>query len=167
MVCSRMELPCAVVGARFRERARELIMKTMAHHVVAFVRKVAAPRGPNAVWLPAPPNAPAKSAAEPLCNMITKISKRQTRTCKVTSTKLKFQPSHTSSTAAIRAITHFAVFGISTPRRPAVPWPLEIHNRGKRLRIEAGSANKRTIDRLLSHQAANIVRSDAAAIKNA
>jgi hypothetical protein len=110
-----MELPSAVVGARFRESASELIMKTIAHHVVAFVRKVAAPRGPKAVWLPAPPNAPAKSAAEPLCNMITKIRSKQTMTCKVTRTKLKFQPSHTSSTATAKAITHFTVFGISTP----------------------------------------------------
>jgi len=41
-------------------------MNTIAHHVVARERKVAAPRGPKAVWLPAPPNAPARSAAEPL-----------------------------------------------------------------------------------------------------
>ena len=46
--------------------AIEVSMNMMAHHVVALVRNVAAPRGPNAVWLPAPPNAPARSAASPL-----------------------------------------------------------------------------------------------------
>ena len=118
IVCSKIELPTTVEGARFSESASELNMKTMAHHVVAFVKNVAAPRGPNAVWLPAPPNAPAKSAAEPLWSMMTKISKRQTSTCRVTSTKLKCQPSHTSSTAAINAIAHLTVFGITAPQQP-------------------------------------------------
>jgi hypothetical protein len=71
------------VGARFTESVRDVIMKTMAHHVVARERNVAAPRGPKAVWLPAPPNAPAKSAALPLCNMITITSTKHTRTCSV------------------------------------------------------------------------------------
>ena len=39
----------------------EVSMKMMAHHVVALVMMVAVPRGPNAVWLPWPPNAAAKS----------------------------------------------------------------------------------------------------------
>ena len=33
-------------------------MNITAHHVVARERNVAAPRGPNAVWLPDPPKAP-------------------------------------------------------------------------------------------------------------
>jgi hypothetical protein len=52
-------------------------MNITAHQVVAWESTVAAPRGPNAVWLPAPPNAPAKSAALPLCSNTTMISTRQ------------------------------------------------------------------------------------------
>jgi len=37
------------VGARFTESVSEVIMKTMAHQVVARERNVAAPRGPKAV----------------------------------------------------------------------------------------------------------------------
>jgi hypothetical protein len=37
------------VGARFTESVSEVIINTMAHHVVARERKVAAPRGPKAV----------------------------------------------------------------------------------------------------------------------
>ena len=55
-------------------------MNITAHQVVACERTVAAPRGPNAVWLPAPPNAPARSAAFPLCSSTTMISTRQFRT---------------------------------------------------------------------------------------
>jgi hypothetical protein len=70
-VCSRIEPVLAEGVARLNERASDVAMKTMAHHVVARDRKVAAPRGPKAVWLPEPPNAPARSAALPLCNMMT------------------------------------------------------------------------------------------------
>ena len=41
-------------------------MNNIADTVVAFDNSVADPRGPNAVWEPIPPNAPAKSAALPL-----------------------------------------------------------------------------------------------------
>ena len=61
-------------------------MNMIAHHVVAWERIVAAPRGPNAVWLPAPPNAPARSAALPLCSSTTMISTRQLSTKKGVST---------------------------------------------------------------------------------
>jgi hypothetical protein len=71
------------VGARFTESVSEVIMNTMAHHVVARERNVAAPRGPKAVWLPAPPNAPARSAAFPLCSMMTTTSTKHTMTCSV------------------------------------------------------------------------------------
>src|ERR1700693_3101161 len=55
----------------------EVTMNMMAHQVVALERNVAAPRGPNAVWLPAPPNAPARSAALPLCSNTTMTSMKQ------------------------------------------------------------------------------------------
>jgi hypothetical protein len=44
----------------------EVNINITAHHVVARDKNVAAPRGPKAVWLPEPPNAPAISAACPL-----------------------------------------------------------------------------------------------------
>ena len=75
-VCSSSEPVPTSVGVRFTDSVSEVSMKTMAHQVVARERKVAAPRGPKAVWLPAPPNAPARSAALPLCSMITMISTR-------------------------------------------------------------------------------------------
>ena len=65
--CCKMERPVdAAIVFWCIVRAMEVSMNMMAHHVVALVRNVAAPRGPNAVWLPAPPNAPARSAASPL-----------------------------------------------------------------------------------------------------
>ncbi len=67
VVSSSSEPIAAAFGpARFTESAIDVIIKKIAHHVVARDRKVVAPRGPKAVWLPAPPNAPAKSAAVPL-----------------------------------------------------------------------------------------------------
>ncbi len=62
------------------ESASDVIIKTMAEIVVAFESKVADPRGPNAVCEPMPPNAPARSAALPLCNSTTMIRKMQTTT---------------------------------------------------------------------------------------
>lgn len=44
---------------------------------------VAEPRGPNAVWEPIPPKAPARSAALPLCRRITTIKNRHTIMCTV------------------------------------------------------------------------------------
>lgn len=58
-------------------------IKTIAEIVVALDRSVADPRGPNAVWDPIPPKAPAKSAALPLCSSTTTIKKRHTRTCTI------------------------------------------------------------------------------------
>ncbi len=55
-------------------------MKIMAEIVVALESNVAEPRGPNAVCEPMPPNAPARSAAFPLCNSTTMIRKMQTTT---------------------------------------------------------------------------------------
>jgi hypothetical protein len=56
----------------------DVIIKSTADIVVAFDSSVADPRGPNAVWEPIPPKAPARSAAFPLCSNTTIIRKRQT-----------------------------------------------------------------------------------------
>src|SRR5262245_50679424 len=53
-------------------------MNSTAHTVVAFESSVAAPRAPKAVWLPPPPNAPARSARFPVCSSTTKIKTSET-----------------------------------------------------------------------------------------
>jgi len=53
-------------------------MKMTADQVVAFPSRVDEPRGPNAVWLPIPPNAEATSPALPLCSSTTIMMKKQT-----------------------------------------------------------------------------------------
>ncbi len=58
----------------------DVTMNSTAEIVVARESKVAEPRGPKAVCDPIPPNAPAKSAAFPLCSNTTTIKKRQTTT---------------------------------------------------------------------------------------
>jgi hypothetical protein len=60
------------------ESDSEVIIKSTAEMVVALERSVAEPRGPNVVCDPMPPNAPAKSAAFPLCSNTTMIRKMQT-----------------------------------------------------------------------------------------
>ena len=59
----------------------EVSIKTTVEIVVAFDSSVAEPRGPKAVWEPIPPNAPARSAALPLCKRITIIRNKHTMTC--------------------------------------------------------------------------------------
>jgi len=65
------------------ESVSDVIMNRIAEAVVAFESSVADPRGPNAVCEPIPPNAPAKSAAFPLCNSTTTIRNRQIKTCTI------------------------------------------------------------------------------------
>jgi hypothetical protein len=60
------------------ESVIEVIIKIMVDHVVALDKAVAAPRGPNAVWLPIPPKAAAISPLLPLCSSTTMIRKKQT-----------------------------------------------------------------------------------------
>ena len=60
------------------ESDSEVIMKSTAEMVVAFESSVAEPRGPKAVCEPMPPNAPARSAAFPLCSNTTIIRKMHT-----------------------------------------------------------------------------------------
>jgi len=62
------------------ESVNDVTIKATAEIVVAFDSSVAEPRGPKAVCEPMPPNAPAKSAAFPLCSKTTMIRKMQTIT---------------------------------------------------------------------------------------
>src|SRR5271163_1272877 len=62
----------------------DVTMKTIADQVVSLVRRMAAPRGPNAVWEPWPPKAPARSADLPCWRRTTPTRKRQTTTCRMT-----------------------------------------------------------------------------------
>src|SRR3979409_1278136 len=62
------------------ESVIEVTMKIIADQVVALVSTVAAPRGPNAVWLPWPPKAAARSPLLPLWRSTTAIRNRQTIT---------------------------------------------------------------------------------------
>ncbi len=56
----------------------DVTMNNTADQVVAFDSALAAPRGPNAVWLPIPPKAAAISPLLPLCSKTTMIKKKQT-----------------------------------------------------------------------------------------
>lgn len=58
-------------------------INSAAAMVVAFDKTVAEPRGPNTVCEPMPPNAPARSAALPLCSSTTTARNKQTITCKI------------------------------------------------------------------------------------
>ena len=62
------------------ESESDVSMNRTAEMVVALDSSVAEPRGPNAVCEPMPPNAPARSAAFPLCSRTTMIRKMQTAT---------------------------------------------------------------------------------------
>ncbi len=55
-------------------------MNKIADQVVARERAVAAPRGPNAVWLPCPLKAAAISEPLPLCSNTTIIKNKHTTT---------------------------------------------------------------------------------------
>ena len=57
----------------------DVTMNNPAATAVAFDRTVVDPRGPKAVWEPIPPNAPARSAALPLCSKTTTTRNTQTR----------------------------------------------------------------------------------------
>ena len=62
------------------ESDSDVIINRIAAAVVACESIVAEPRGPKAVCEPMPPNAPARSAAFPLCSSTTIIRKMQTIT---------------------------------------------------------------------------------------
>jgi len=126
--------PAASDGARFTDSVSEVIMNTIAHHVVARERKVAAPRGPKAVWLPAPPKAPAKSAAEPLCNMMTITSTKQTATCRVTKINVIRQPTQIRAIATSKDNPHFVQDDIQNSIIAAAGFPLAVGAKNSRSR---------------------------------
>src|ERR1043166_9998853 len=93
-------------------------MNITAHQVVACDKTVAAPRGPKAVWLPAPPNAPARSAALPLCSSTTMISTRQLSTKNdARSHPAQRQPTTINAKPTRSATPHFIQPGISQSPR--------------------------------------------------
>lgn len=63
----------------------DVTINSAAAIVVAFDKTVADPRGPKAVCEPIPPNAPAKSAALPLCSRTTITKNTQMITCTIVS----------------------------------------------------------------------------------
>src|SRR5206468_10958908 len=93
-------------------------MNITAHQVVARESTVAAPRGPKAVWLPAPPKAPAMSAALPLCSNTTMIRNRQFTTKNVGNShenqreSESLHPRTINANPATSAIAHFIQPGI-------------------------------------------------------
>src|ERR1700722_7657503 len=116
--CCKTDPPCTTALSVRIIRARAQIMNMMAHHVVACERIVAAPRGPKAVWLPAPPKAPARSAALPLCRRTTMIKTRQFITKKTVSNGPAQRKPMTMIARPIRmAIVHFIQLGISISLR--------------------------------------------------
>jgi len=69
----RAALPNGLIRAQHQGQSRTALKHDGAPRR-GFRRTLAAPRGPKAVWLPAPPNAPARSAALPLWSSTTMIS---------------------------------------------------------------------------------------------
>src|SRR6267378_5403513 len=116
-IFSRNELPCPTALSVRSTIAIAQSMNMMAHHVVALERTLAAPRGPKAVWLPAPPNAPARSAALPLCSRTTMIRTKQFKIKKAVSS----QPANRNPRAMMpkpmsRAMAHFSAVFVSISR---------------------------------------------------
>src|ERR1700727_2075698 len=70
--------PCLMA---LMESVTDVNMNSTAEMVVALESAVAAPRGPNAAWLPCPPKAAEMSPALPLCKRTTIIRNRHTMTC--------------------------------------------------------------------------------------
>jgi hypothetical protein len=116
-----MELPWPTALSVRSTMAKAHSMNMTAHHVVALERTLAAPRGPNAVWLPAPPKAPARSAALPLCSKTTTISTRQLAMKNVGNTQknqrvsASFHPATIIPAPINKATAHFIQPGISKP----------------------------------------------------
>ena len=92
---SSEELPPASRVAKI-ESDMEVNINTIAEIVVAFDSSVAEPLGPKAVCEPIPPNAPAKSAALPLCSSTTIIRKRHTITCTTVRRMITTSPVYTA-----------------------------------------------------------------------
>ena len=113
---SRTELPCPTALSVRRTMAIAHSMNMTAHQVVAFERTLAAPRGPKAVWLPAPPKAPARSAALPLWSSTTMISTRQFKMKKLVSSQpAKRKPTVMTPTPTSSAIPQLTAVLVSIP----------------------------------------------------
>jgi hypothetical protein len=116
---SNTDPPCSTPLSERSTRANAHTMNIMAHHVVARESTVAAPRGPKAVWLPAPPKAPAMSAALPLCSSTTMIRNRQFTTKKVGRTQENqresesLQPKAINANPATNEIAHLAFHNLA------------------------------------------------------
>src|SRR6266850_3232803 len=112
----RIELPCPTALSVRSTIAMAQSMNMMAHQVVAFESTLAAPRGPKAVWLPAPPNAPARSAALPLWSKTTMISTRQFKMKKPASSQpANRKPRTITPTPMSSAIPHLTAVFVSIP----------------------------------------------------
>ena len=112
--CWRMEPPESTPRSTRTTRASAQTMNITAHQVVACDRTLAAPRGPKAVWLPAPPKAPARSAALPLCSRTTMMSTRQFMTKNVVSSQgAQRNPTIMIAKPTSSATVHFIQAGIS------------------------------------------------------
>src|SRR6266849_2166709 len=116
---SSTEPPCPTPLSVCSTRASAQTMNITAHQVVARESTVAAPRGPNAVWLPAPPKAPARSAALPLCSSTTMIRNKQFTTKNVGNSHENQRESESrhprtiNANPAASATAHFIQPGIS------------------------------------------------------
>ena len=73
--------PCLMA---LMESVIDVSMKATADQVVALESALAAPRGPNAVWLPCPPKAAEMSPLLPLCSSTTMMMKKHTKMWMVT-----------------------------------------------------------------------------------
>ena len=83
LVCDVFTFDSTELGAPLRRATKidstiEVTIKITADQVVARPNALAAPRGPNAVWLPMPPKAAEISPALPLCSRTTMMMKKQT-----------------------------------------------------------------------------------------
>src|SRR5277367_6391708 len=82
--CVCAGIPCNTDFERLARRdaytdsVMDVTIKMTADQVVALDNAVAAPRGPNAVWLPMPPKAAVMSPLLPLCSSTIMIRNKQT-----------------------------------------------------------------------------------------
>lgn len=75
----KTEPDAAVCLLAYTARVMEVTMNATADQVVARERALAAPRGPNAVWLPCPPKAAEMSPLLPLCSSTTTMMNKHTK----------------------------------------------------------------------------------------
>src|SRR5437660_9655718 len=115
------EPPSLTTSSVRRVMAKAQSINITAHQVVALDNTFAAPRGPNAVWLPAPPKAPAMSAALPLCSSTTMIRNKQFTTKNVGNSHENQRESESrhprtiNANPAASATAHFIQPGIYKP----------------------------------------------------